>query len=120
MSLLIVRDGAFVSQDPNDSLVYTMDWDTDNLLGSATISGHVFAITQLRGGATPALAKDSESILPAWTDSEGHTYAALRTTQLRLTGGPLGAVYRIDETITTNESPSQTKNRHFKLGIRQK
>lgn len=120
MSVLVVRDGALVTQDPNDARVYVNDWDTDNLASGVIISSHTFTVTQLRGAATPALTKDSEAILASWTDESGHVYATTRTTRLRLSGGSLGALYRIDETIVTNESPTQTKDRHFKLLIQQK
>jgi hypothetical protein len=120
VSLLVVRDGALVTQDPNDVRVYIFDWDTDNLAEDVTISSHTFTITRLRGAASPALSKDSEAILTAWTDDAGHDYGALRTTRVRLSGGALGAVYRIDETIVTSESPAQTKERSFRLSIQQK
>ena len=101
-AVLIVRDGALVTLDPNDVKVIQFDWDTDNLASGVGITTSTFTITTLRGAAT--LAKDSESIV-----------TGARSTQLRLSTPTLGALYRIDNKIVTNESPAQTIDRHFKV-----
>jgi hypothetical protein len=109
MATLIVRDGALVTQDPSDVRVYVFDWDTDNLADGVLITSSVFTVTRLSGAASPALTKDSESI-----------QAGSRRTEVRLLDGVRGGLYQIDNTITTNESPFQVKERHFKLLIQQR
>jgi hypothetical protein len=42
-----------------------------------------------------------------------------RKTQVRLIGGTLGALYQLDNTIVTNESPAQTKQRSIKILVEQ-
>lgn len=54
-----------------------------------------------------ALTKDSESILVATN----------RTTQVRLSGGTLGQLYEVANKIVTSETPSQTKEKSFRVLI---
>ena len=109
MATLYIRDGGLFSKDPEDQKVVKFDWDDENLSAGVTISSNTFTITQLKGASTTPLTKDNESIV----DSS-------RNTQLRLIGGTLGAIYKVESQITTSESPSQVKNRHFKLKIEDK
>ncbi len=109
MPALTIDDGGLALKDPADILVYRFDWGTLNLDDGVAIVTSVFTITLISGGSATPLTKDGESIV-----------GGNRMTQLRLTGGTLGARYRIDNKITTNEIPAQTKERSFKLKIEQK
>jgi hypothetical protein len=104
-----VNDGALVTKDPSDRLVYLFDWDAENLTAGVSISQSTFTITALRPSGDTALTKDNETIV-----------SGSRKTQLRLIGGTLGALYQIDNAIVTNESPAQTKERSFKVLIQNK
>lgn len=99
---LTIADGGLVTKDPADISVYTVDWNALHLAAAVTISTNTFTITAISPTGDTALTKDQESIL-----------AGLRTTQLRLTAGTLGAKYRIDNKIVTSETPPQTKERSF-------
>jgi hypothetical protein len=107
--IITIRNGDLTSQDPNDQLVYRFDWDTDNLLTGVLINSSSFTITQIAGATTTALTKDQESIV-----------AGSRQTQLRIAGGDVGALFEIANKIVTNESPTQTKERSFRLLIEEK
>lgn len=106
---LTVSDGALATKDPNDISVYTFDWDAEHLATSITITTSTFAITAIRPSGDTALTKDQESIL-----------GGNRKTQLRLTAGTEGAIYRIDNKIVTNETPAQTKERSFFVKVEQR
>jgi hypothetical protein len=106
---ITVPDGALVPKDPSDSLVYTVDWDANVLATDVTIATSTFTITSLRPTGDTGLTKDNETIL-----------SGSRKTQLRLIGGTIGATYRIDNTIVTSETPTQTIERSFKVKISQR
>lgn len=103
---LTVSDGALVLKDPSDVPVFQFDWDTRHLADGVTIATSTFTITAIRPAADTALTKDQEAI-----------DAGSRTTHLRLTGGTVGATYRIDNRIVTDESPAQTVERSFFVKI---
>lgn len=109
MPVLIVRDGGVVTKDPADQRVILVDWDTDNLPDTAQIAQSTFTITRLSGSSDTPLTHDSAAIMDGG-----------RNTQLRIVGGALGSLWRVDNTIVTNESPAQTKDRHFKVWVQQK
>ena len=103
---ITIDEGRTTTQDPNDFRVYQFDWDTSNLAAAATISTSAWTLTTLFPSGATALTKDNESIV-----------SGSRKTQVRLSGGSAGATYKIDNQIVTNESPAQTKNRHFLLKV---
>jgi hypothetical protein len=103
MATITIRAGGLVRKDPADVKVYVVDWDTSNLGVGVTISTSVWTITAVSPSTTDvALTKDNESVL-----------AGSRTTQVRLLAGTVGQTYAIANKVTTNESPSQTKERSF-------
>lgn len=105
MATVTILPGDQVTKDPSDVKVYVFDWDTNNLAAAVTISTSSWTITALGPSATDtALTKDSESVL-----------AGSRKTQLRLTAGTVGQRYEIANKIVTNETPSQTKERSFRV-----
>lgn len=109
--IITVEDGALIEKDPADISVYSFDWDADNLAAGVQISTYLFTITAIKPAGDSALTKDNEGYV---------TGSSQRKTQLRLTGGTLGATYRIDNRIVTNESPTQQKERSFFLTIQDK
>lgn len=109
MSSVIIRPGQRVGKDPSDERVYTFDWDTDNLATAATITQSTWSITVVSGSDSPVLTKDNEAVL-----------TGSRKTQLRLKGGGLGAEYEIANKIVTSETPTQTKERSFRVLIAQR
>ncbi len=108
MSTVTIVPGSLVTKDPAESKVYEFDWDTSSLATSVTIVTSTFTITALKPANDTALTKDTPTIM-----------AGSRTTQIRLIGGTLGARYEIANTIVTNETPAQTKERSFQLLIEQ-
>ncbi len=108
MSTVTIVPGALIAKDPNDIKVYEFDWDTSSLAALVTIVTNTFTITAIKPSGDTALTMDNPTIL-----------AGSRTTQIRLKGGTLGARYEIANTIVTNESPAQTKERSFQLLIEQ-
>jgi hypothetical protein len=101
-----VDDGALVTKDASESLLYVFDWDAANLGTSVTISTSTFTITAIRPSGDTALTKDNPSIL-----------SGSRKTQVRVIGGTTGALYQLDNTIVTSESPAQTKERRVFIKI---
>lgn len=55
--------------------------------------------------------------VPLTKDSESILVATNRSTQVRLMGGTLGQVYEVANTIVTNETPAQTKEKSFNVLI---
>lgn len=100
-----IHSGGLITKDPNSQKLYTMDWDQENLATSVTITTSDWAIT----GPDAVLTKDNPSIL-----------AGGRRTQVRLLAGTVGKTYTVTNTIVTSESPTQTKERSFKVLIEQK
>ena len=103
MSAVILRPGGLYTKDPNELRVVQFDWDTDgNLATGATISTSTWTIAVERPASEviTGLTKDNDSIL-----------SGSRKTQVRLTAGTLGSRYRLSNTIVTNETPAQTKER---------
>jgi hypothetical protein len=104
-----VSDGALITKDPSDVPVLVFDWDASHLASGVTITTSTFTITALKPSADTALTKDQPSIL-----------SGSRKTQIRLAAGTLGALYRLDNTIVTSESPAQTKERSVKIKVETK
>lgn len=106
MATVTITNGDQVTKDPADSKVFTIDWDTNNLGVGVLITGvPVWTITAISPSTTDtALTTDSAGVV-----------AGNRKTQVRLLGGTLGQTYEIANRITTNESPSQVKERSFRV-----
>lgn len=108
MSTVTVEPGALVTKDANEARVIVFDWDATNLATSVTITTSTFTITVERPTSeSPAgLTKDNPSIL-----------SGSRKTQVRVSAGTLGSLYRLSNTIVTNESPAQTKERSCFISV---
>ena len=94
---LTIEDKGLALQDPDESRVYTFDFD-DRLAAGVTITTATFTITP----ASTGLTKDNPS-------------TTARTASVRLIGGTMGVSYRINCKIVTDESPSQTIDTWFTL-----
>lgn len=101
-----VNDGGLLAKDPSDSVVYEFEWDA-HLDAAVGIATSTWTITAIRPSADTALTKDEPAI-------------AGRTTQIRLTAGTVGAVYRLDNKIVTNETPTQTIERSVFIKVEQR
>ncbi len=99
MSAQTISPGDLITKDPSAIKVYQFDWTnylTD--LGAETISSSSFTIT----GPDAVLTKDNEGVI-----------VGNLKTQLRLSGGTLGATYIVANKIVTNASPANTDERSF-------
>lgn len=107
MSTESIAAGGLVTKDPNARKVYLCDWDTNSLAVGVTIVSSTFTVTPLSPSTTDvALIADQPSIL-----------AANRTTQVRLSAGTLGQLYKVLNQIVTNENPAQTKDLWFTVWV---
>jgi hypothetical protein len=99
-----IHSGGLVVKDPSSAKVYQMDWDAENLASGVTLSTSTWAIL----GRDAALTADQTS-----------TVGSGRKAQVRLSGGTVGVKYTVTNTISTSESPSQTKEKSFQVLIQQ-
>lgn len=106
---LTVQDGQTIPKRAADADVYQFDWDARFLADGVTIATSTFAITAIEPSADTALVKNNESIL-----------TGSRKTQVRVQGGTDAALYRLDNTIVTSESPTQTKKRSIYIRIQER
>jgi hypothetical protein len=105
-----IRDGGLVQKDPSDVNVYEFDWGTLHLGVGVTIISSVFTVAAVRpASATVPTLTSSGSGLGIQPGS--------RSTKVKVTGGTLGAVYELTNTITTSETPSQTKDRMCRIKV---
>lgn len=104
MSVVTITDGQQVIQDPSAVRVYVFDFDAVNLATSVTISGTpTYTVTAISPSTTDtALTLDQKSVL-----------SGSRKTQFRASTPTLGQLYRVACLITTNETPSQVKEKSF-------
>lgn len=111
MSAVTIRSGDLLILDPAESRVVQFDWDADNLASAVTISTSTFTITAITQSGATALTKDNPSIL-----------TGSRKTQVRLiaTTATAGDLYELANTITTGESPTQTKEQSIQVRIQNK
>lgn len=101
---LTIDEGQTTTKDPNDISVYTFNWDALLATGAA-ISTSSWTLTAVNPTTATLITKDQETI------------PTTRTTKVRISGGTVGALYKVDNQVLTNESPAQTKNRCFYLQI---
>lgn len=104
MSTITVEPGDLILKDPSDVKVIVFDWDASSLATDVTITTSTWTITAIRPSSDTALTKDNPSIL-----------SGSRKTQVRLSAGTNGALYELTNTIVTNESPAQTKERSIQV-----
>lgn len=110
MATVTIYDGDIDIKDPADVRVYTFDWDAENLATSATIVSQTTTATALHPSGDTALTVTT-------TGSGLGIQSGSRKVKCKLSGGTLGATYRITNTITTNETPAQIKERSFLVRI---
>lgn len=100
-----VQAGELVPFDPSDIRVMDFSWVSN--LGSAQISGSAtWTITAVSPSDATVPVKDNESIVT------GNQIARVR---INVTGATANARYNIACKISTNESPSQTKEQSFDI-----
>jgi hypothetical protein len=101
---ITVADNTLITKDPSAVSVLVFDWGAEHLATGVGISTSTFTITALKPTSDTALTKDQPSIV-----------SGNRKTQIRIAAGTLGALYQLDNTIVTNESPAQTKERRIRI-----
>lgn len=105
-----VKDGATITKDPSDISVYTFDWDAEHLATGVSISTSTWTLTGVSGDTTNTpMTKDQPSIV-----------TGNRKTQIRLSAGAAGSVWKLDNAIVTDESPAQTKERSIRIRVEQR
>jgi len=105
-----IRDGDMALKDPSDIRVFQFDWGAEALQVGASIITSTFQAIGVRGNlATTPLSLDAPSVLPGE-----------RQTQIRIDAGARNSMWRINNKIVTDESPSQTIERSFFLLIQEK
>lgn len=110
MATVTIYDGDEDVKDPADVRVYTFDWNAENLAVSATIASQTTTVSAVRPSGDTALTVTT-------TGSGLGIQAGSRTVKCKLSGGTLGALYRVTNTITTNETPAQIKERSFYVRV---
>lgn len=104
--MISIKSGQLVCQDPNDELVYALDWDATLEDGVELADAGEIVITPIGDGGSPTLEFDSLELL------EGN-----RSVRVRILGGELGHKYRVAHRIETNESPIQRETQSFFVRI---
>jgi hypothetical protein len=105
-----ILDGGLWVKDPSDAIFVCFDWDAVNLAASVTIEDSDFRIEALDvddGSPSAALTSSAEDIL-----------SGARKTLIEVAAGTVGALYRIDNTITTTEG--QVKERSIFVRVEQR
>lgn len=112
-TIVTVRDGQTVVQDPGESLVYHFMWGRLNLQPDVNIASGVMSIRKITPTTgSPVAAVDNDLVL---TDG--------RTHQVRVVSGgdsANGHLYEVTSRIVTDEVPAQTKERSFRIRIQQR
>lgn len=98
-----ITDGGFCSKDSDEVLVYVFDYDAFNLAAGVELTSVGTFTVETNDGT---LVLDSQLLL-----------AGNRKTRVRIGGGTVGEEYIISNLVTTNESPSQVKEKRFTLRI---
>lgn len=92
-----IRPDSLLTKDPDDIEVYEFDWSRW-LKPGASIASSTWTLSG------SGLTQDNDGISGGMTT-------------VRLSGGDLGTTYVVTNRITTDESPSQRKQRSFRLAI---
>jgi hypothetical protein len=95
------NEGAYIDKDPSAILSYTLDW-SEWLPSGSSISTSSWTISTFSGDAAP--------ITQVSTTNTGNSAI------IRLSGGTIGKVYTITNTITT--SGSLTDRRNFRIKVK--
>lgn len=95
------NEGSYIDKDPSAVLSYTLDW-SDWLPTTTTISTSNWAITTFTGDTTP--------LTSVTQTNTGNTAI------IKLSGGTVGRVYTVTNTITT--SGTLTDRRHFRIKVK--
>lgn len=105
MATITVDDKALVTKHPLAQLVYTFDYDADNLAPGVTITTSTMTISVLHGDNT---------VTPASIDSVGLLSGSRKTT-FRLIAGVNGTKYRVQNEAVTSETPAQKKVKYINV-----
>jgi hypothetical protein len=107
---LTVPDGVTITKDPADASVLHFDWDAEHLGPAVTFSSTpTITAERLSGVATTPLTIDQVALL-----------SGSRKVRFRMSAGAEGSLWRITCAISTNEVPSQTKERSIYVSVVQR
>jgi hypothetical protein len=107
---LTVTDGTTITKDPADVSVLHFDWDAEHLGPAVTFSGTpTLTPERISGDATTPLTIDQVALL-----------TGSRKARFRMSAGAEGSLWRITCAISTNETPSQTKERSIYVSVVQR
>jgi hypothetical protein len=95
-----------VTQDPEDNVRYEFNWDRRRLASSVTIDSSLVTFEAVK----PTTATDL-------TLHDAEITADDRRVRVSVKDGQVGALYRVMNKVTTNESPAQTWRLSFFLKI---
>lgn len=98
----IIQEGGLATQDASEVLLYVFDYETLGNIESPVELASVGTFTITPTGLT----QGSQALV-----------TGNRKARVLLSGGTVGVTYTIEHTVTTNESPAQTKSKWFKLLI---
>jgi hypothetical protein len=104
-----IAEGGTVRKDPSAQRVYGMTWDANLPAG-----------VQLTSSSWSVFAADGRADDGALTTNTSTFNAALRTTQIVITGGTAGRKYRVSNHIVTNETPVQVDERSFFVEVEER
>jgi hypothetical protein len=104
-----IKDGGLISKDPSDVSIYVVDWGEEKLSDDAEILTSTFTVSAVRPTSATLITKDQEGIV-----------TGNRKTRVRIAGGEANALYEVTNRIVTDESPSQTLERSFRVLVEQR
>jgi hypothetical protein len=100
---ITITDEGYCTKDADEVLVYEFDYNALNLASGVELASvGTFIITPSTG-----ITQDNQALV-----------SGNRKTRVRITGGTIGQKYTIANRVTTNETPSQTKEKRFYLRIK--
>ena len=103
---ITVDDGVMIEKVQAALQVYRFTWGSRHLSATATIAQSTWTIAAIEPPNDVSLVSDQAAI-----------ESGDQTTRVRLSGGRLGGIYKVTNTIVTNETPAQTLLAHVIVKI---
>jgi hypothetical protein len=105
-----ILDGGLWVKDPGDQIFICFDWDAVQLAHGVTVADFTLSVEALEG--------DDGSPSAALMATEEDLLTGSRKMQARFSAGTLGALYRVDCSVTTSEG--QIKERSIYIRIEER
>src|SRR6185503_13076650 len=100
-----IQDGGLATQDSSEVLLYVVDYDIRGNLAPGVELASVGTFTITPPTLTP-LVQSNQAL-----------QAGNRKAQVLISGGIVGRTYVVEHTVSTNESPAQTKSKWWHIRI---